>query len=273
MIVVLYGGGTQSTGLILMALNKKYNLTRPDYAVFADTGGEPEFIYDYVDYFQKYCKKKYGFEIFIIRKKGMTLVEKLTTMPKEGRSGKFYISSVPPFYTLNEDGSKGMLKRQCTSDYKTHPSDTFINQRRDKKGKVNVWFGMSFDERSRMRISTVKWKQNEYPLVSNFLIRKQVIDYCKSAGIKQPMRSSCYFCPFHSDRYWKWLKKEHIFEFNKACEIEQSIQSIQSTYQTSKSVPFLHRSCKPLGEIDFDADTQIDMFPELIDECEGYCGI
>lgn len=54
--VISYGGGTQSTALILMALEGKFNLPRPDFAVFSDTGGEPEFIYDYVDYFTKYCR-------------------------------------------------------------------------------------------------------------------------------------------------------------------------------------------------------------------------
>jgi len=267
-----YGGGTQSTGLILMALNGAYNLPRPAFAVFCDTGGEPEFIYDYMDYFIKYCRKKYGFEIFITKKKGISLAEKLTTIPNINRDGGFYISSVPPFFTLNEDGTKGILKRQCTPDYKTHPTNSFIKKNIDKKEKFRLWLGMSFDERERMRISTDKRRVNYYPLVENFLNRRQVIDYVLSCGVKAPYRSSCYFCPFHSDRYWKWLKKEHRKEFDKACNIEQSIQLIQSTYKTSKAIPFLHRSCRPLGEINFDADTQLQ-FPELIEECEGYCGI
>jgi 3'-phosphoadenosine 5'-phosphosulfate sulfotransferase (PAPS reductase)/FAD synthetase len=50
--IVSYGAGTQSTGMILMALNGEYGLPRPEFAVFSDTGAEPEFIYDYFDYFQ-----------------------------------------------------------------------------------------------------------------------------------------------------------------------------------------------------------------------------
>jgi hypothetical protein len=270
--VVSYGAGTQSTALILMALNGEYNLPRPEFAVFCDTGAEPEFIYDYFDYFQKFCKKKYGFDIYLTKKNGISLYEKLISKPKASRNG-FYTSSVPPFFTLNPDGTKGMLMRQCTSDYKTHPTNSFIRKQVGKKQVVNLWLGMSFDERSRMRISTVKWRKNKYPLVDNFLRRKDAIDYVKSTGAKTPQRSSCFFCPFHSDRYWKWLKKEHKSEFIKACELEQIIQSKQNHESILKSIPFFHRSCKPLGEIDFNADTQMDMFPELIDECEGYCGI
>ena len=163
--------------------------------------------------------------------------------------------------------------RQCTSDYKTHPANTFINQNIEKKVKYNLWLGMSFDERERMRISTQKRRMNKYPLVGNFIIRKMAIDYVISKGIKKPYRSSCFFCPFHRDTYWKWLYNKHRNEFDKAVELEQSIQSIQSKYKTSKQIPFIHRSCKPLGEIDFNADTQMDMFPDMIDECEGYCGV
>lgn len=270
--IISYGAGTQSTGLILMALNGEYDLPRPDFAVFADTGAEPEFIYDYLDYFQKYCKKHYGFDIYITKKKGDSLFSKLTFPSKQSRNG-FYTSSVPPFFTLNADGSKGMLNRQCTSDYKTNPTSSFINRNIEKKIKYNLWLGMSFDERSRMRISTNKRRLNYYPLVNNFVIRKMTIDYVKEKGLRPPQRSSCFFCPFHSDRYWKWLRKEHKYEFIKAIELEKTIQAKQNHNSILKSIPFLHRSCKPLGEIDFDADTQLDMFPELIDECNGYCGI
>jgi hypothetical protein len=33
--IVSYGGGTQSSALIIMALEGDYNLPRPDFAVFA----------------------------------------------------------------------------------------------------------------------------------------------------------------------------------------------------------------------------------------------
>jgi hypothetical protein len=270
--VISYGAGTQSTALILMALNGEYNLPRPDFAVFADTGAEPEFIYEYFQYFSDYCKTNYGFDIYKTQKKGVGLVDKLTSSPKESRNG-FYTSSVPPFFTLNADGTRGMLMRQCTSDYKTHPTNSFIRKKVQKGDTVNLWLGISFDERERMRISTVKWRVNKYPLVDNFIRRKEAIDYVKKCGLKMPFRSSCYFCPFHSDRYWKWLKKEFPGEFQKAVNLERIVQSQQNHESIIKSIPFLHRSCKHLDKIDFDADTQMDMFPELIDECEGYCGI
>jgi len=66
--IVSYGGGTQSTALILMALNGDYGLQRPDFGVYADTGSEPEFINEYVQYYTDLVKSRYGFEILYTKR-------------------------------------------------------------------------------------------------------------------------------------------------------------------------------------------------------------
>lgn len=68
--VVLYGGGTQSTGLILLGLTKLKQ--RPDFAVFADTGAEPDHVIEYKDYFAEYVKKEFDFDIFTVQKRQPT---------------------------------------------------------------------------------------------------------------------------------------------------------------------------------------------------------
>jgi len=268
--IISYGGGTQSTALILMALNGKYDLQRPDFAIYADTGGEPEFINEYVRYFIDHCKNEYDFDIFTIMHK-TGLEDMLLNSDQVSRDGKFYISSVPPFFTLSKDGNKGMLMRQCTSDYKVHPISKFITSKIGRAVEYKLWMGISFEERSRMRISNVKKITNYYPLVDNYVKRMDSVKYVIECGVKAPQRSSCYFCPYHSDRYWKWLKNNHPDEFSKAVKLEKHVQ--QKTNDYMLDTPFLHRSCVPLDEIKFEDDGQLILFPELIDECEGYCGI
>jgi len=266
--IVSYGGGTQSTAMILMALNGEYNLPRPDFGVYCDTGAEPQFINDYVEYFVEYVKQKYDFTIHKIQcKKG--LEHHLLKKPTKSRTGKFYVSATPPFYTLALDGSIGILNRQCTNDFKIAPIKTFINSLVPRGQKYRMWIGISFDERSRMKISTYKKRVNYYPLVDNFIRRHNAIDYVKELGLRSPQRSSCYFCPFHSDNYWKWLKKYHATEFQRACELETNVQTNVQT----NDVPFLHSTCKPLDQVVFRNENQLNMFPELIDECDGECGI
>jgi hypothetical protein len=269
--IVSYGGGTQSTAMILMALECEYNLPRPDFGVYADTGGEPEFINEYVRYFIDYVKQKYDFDIFITQNK-QGLVHKLTVEPSRiSKSGNHYTSSVPPYFTQSKDGKVGMLMRQCTSDFKTNPIAKLINSKLGRGEKYRMWIGISFDERSRMRISTNKRRENYYPLVDNFLRRVDGINFVNEMGLKPPQRSSCFFCPFHSNRYWQWLKDNHPSEFAKAVDFEKKIQERQNDYNTDKV--FLHRDCKPLNEVIFSNRDQLNMFPELIDECGGECGI
>lgn len=269
--IVSYGGGTQSTAMIVMALEGRFNLQRPDFGVYADTGGEPEFINKYVRYFIDYVKQKYHFDIYVTQqKKG--LVQKLTEEPlRIDNKGKSYQSSIPPFYTLSENGKVGMLNRQCTSDYKTKPIAKLINRKLERGQHYRTLIGISFDERQRMRISTNKRRENYYPLVDNFIRRLDSINYLNEMGIKPAQRSSCFFCPFHSNRYWQWLKDYHPLEFERAVQFERVVQSRQSDYNRVQI--FLHKSCKPLDQVQFSDPDQLNMFPELIDECAGECGI
>ncbi|MFA5715636.1 MAG: hypothetical protein WC998_07845 [Candidatus Paceibacterota bacterium] len=269
--IVSYGGGTQSTAMILMALNGDYGLQRPNFGVYADTGGEPEFINEYVRYFVDYVKQKYDFDIFITKYKD-GIVNKLTLEAvRKAKSGLGYTSSNPPYFTLNPDGTKGMMMRQCTVDFKTNPISKLINSKLERGENYRIWIGISFDERSRMKISMKKRRTNYYPLVDNFIRRNDSINYVKKLGIKSPLRSSCFFCPFHSDRYWQWLKDFHPSEFERAVEFEKTVQERQNDYATSKI--FLHRSCINLDQVIFTDKDQLNMFPELIDECGGECGI
>ncbi len=266
--IISYGGGTQSTALILMALRGEFGLNRPDFGVYADVGAEPYFINDYVKYFIDYVKKEYNFDIYYTKHKE-GLESAVLKKPKKSRNGKFYTSSVPPFFTLSNTGKKGMLMRQCTPDYKIKPLSKLINSKLKRAEKYRKWFGISFDERSRMKIPTNKKITNYYPLVDFFIRRNDSIEYVKELGLPPPQRSSCYFCPYHSDKYWIWLRKYHISEFERACEFERKVQR----NITTKDMIYLHSSCVQLKNVVFKNENQLNMFPELIDECDGECGI
>lgn len=266
--IISYGGGTQSTAMVLMALNGYEDMLRPDFGVFADVGGEPQFILDYVDYFIDLVKREYDFDIYKV-KKGDGLEKHLLTPPKKSRNGHWFTLSVPPFYLCKEDGSVGMLSRQCTNDFKIGPINSFITQKLGRAVPYNMWIGISFDERSRMKLSRIKKRTNVYPLVERFIRRADSIKYVKEMGLRSPMRSSCVFCPYHSDEYWQWLKDYHQVEFQRACDFEHKIQNVFKTANKA----YLHSSCKPLGQVQFVDENQLNMFPHMIDECDGECGI
>ena len=252
-----------------MALNGDYGLQRPDFGVYADTGSEPEFINEYVQYYTDLVKSRYGFEIlYTKRNNGLAdhlLNGKLRTV------GTFFSDAAPPFYTLNKNGTKGMLMRQCTSEFKKNPLTKLINSRKKRGEYYNLQLGMSIEEQSRMKVSGIKFRTNIYPLVEKRIRRIDSINYVKDKGLRKPQRSSCYFCPFHSDRYWLWLKKEHKETFLQAVEFEYAINKRAESFNDIRY--FCHKKCIPLDFVKFDNEDQLNMFPELIDECDGYCGI
>ena len=165
-----------------------------------------------------------------------------------------------------------MLWRQCTADYKIAPVNKYIKERlgigrKSKAGKlVNLWFGLSVDEMLRMRRSELWWAENKYPLIEKRLNRQDVIKYVRNSGLPEPQRSACYFCPYHSREYWRWLKKHHPNEFDRAVEFDKIIRNWPNTRMPA----YLHRDCVPLNDID---NGQLDMFDDMIDECDGVCGI
>ena len=52
MSIISLGAGVQSTAMALLAHHKE--IKPPDYAVFADTGWEPQAVYDHLDWLESY---------------------------------------------------------------------------------------------------------------------------------------------------------------------------------------------------------------------------
>ncbi len=99
--VLSYGGGTQSTALLIMSLKGEINGVIPDYVIFSDTGWEGERTYSWVHKVNEYIKKKFGKEIMITNNGSIRL-----DILNNSRFGSL------PFFTKNQNGKIGMLRRQ-----------------------------------------------------------------------------------------------------------------------------------------------------------------
>ena len=94
-------------------------------------------------------------------------------------------------------------------------------------------------------------------------------------GYPVPPRSACTYCPFHSDHEWRRLKTDEPAEFEAVVKFESSLQSLHRNHKGRgriNSVPFLHNSMVPIGEIDFSEDTRQGNL-HFHNECEGMCGV
>lgn len=265
--VLSYGGGTQSTAMLLMALKGEINGVSPDYIIFSDTGWEPISIYNWIHKVNAHIKEKYDKEIIFTN--GGNIRKDILRAAKNGER-----AASLPYFIKNPDGTKGMVMRQCTAEYKIQPITRKIKellgygQRQKVKEAVHVWKGISTDEIQRVKPMPNKWQIAEHPLVEIINVdRSACIAYVEREGLGTPAKSSCIGCPFHDDTTWREMKLYDPESFADAVEVDRQIRKMPKI----KGEVYLHRSCKPLDEIDFQ-ENQIDMF-HFMNECEGMCGI
>ena len=99
--------------------------------------------------------------------------------------------------------------------------------------------------------------------------RLDCLKFFKDNIFPVPVKSSCSFCPYHSNKFWAEIQKENGKAWKQAVKADEAIRD--STKRGLNDKLYLHRSCKPLKEIDFE-DNQLEMF-EGFNCDEGYCGL
>jgi len=179
------------------------------------------------------------------------------------------------------DGSKtAAIGRKCTADYKIKPIIKEIKklaqiQRGQTDLTVTQWIGISWDEVQRMKNSSVKWSQHRWPLIERRISRGQCLAWMKDNGYPEPPRSACYYCPFHSDNEWRRLRDDDPNEFAKAIRFDEEMRAAYKKYdKRMKMEIYLHNSCKPLSEINFDNDQDKGQGVwDFMSECDGMCGV
>ena len=254
--IISLGAGVQSSTMALMAKHGEIQ-PMPTAAIFADTGDETAAVYKWLHWIE-------GQLPFRVVRVSIGVLSLAALALHPGKKRPFYLKpGLPVFF---KDG--GMATRQCTEDFKIVPIHRCANQLRGGRSVVQ-WLGISTDEASRMKTSRVAWMTNDYPLIKAGISRQQCYTWMDSHGYPRPPRSACVYCPYHSDAEWQRLKSEEPTEFARAVQFELDYQVAAA--ECFDKVPYLHRSCLPLSEVNFDInDKQFNLF---INECEGMCGV
>lgn len=267
--VVSFGAGVQSTTMLLMAAEGLIG-PMPDLAIFADTGDEPRKVQDHLALVQS---MGLPFPIEIVRAKGQMGIRDQLLAWTRGETK--HANGRPPLFIDTPGQRVGMTKRQCTQDWKIVPIERRIRELIGLKPRahgpkgpiVEQWIGISTDESYRMKPARTRWIYKRHPLIEADMSRRACIAFCKSRGVKPP-KSACRMCTFHDDLQWLDLRENAPLDFEAACEVDEALRSGHSTL---RGTPYLHRSCKPLREVDFTA-SQPDPVAWL-GECEGMCGV
>ena len=98
--VLSLGAGVQSSCLALLAERGEYGLPKPDFAIFADTGWEPQAVYDHLDWLES----QLSFEVIRVNNGNIRDNILQGRMP----DGSKFLGI--PAFLRNADGSTGILR-------------------------------------------------------------------------------------------------------------------------------------------------------------------
>ena len=265
--VLSLGAGVQSTTMALLAAHGEIE-PMPDAAIFADTQAEPQKVYDHLAWLTS--PNVLPFPVHIVTKGSLR-----DSVTQSAAAGSFV--SAPFFTTANDDSGGGILRRQCTREYKIDPLNKEMRRlagyeprQRIPENTIECWIGISLDEAIRMKNSTKRWIKNRWPLVEKEMSRNDCLLWLDRNGYPQPPKSACTFCPYHSDAMWRELRDNDPDSWADAVEVDAAIRD--STTSGVERQVFVHRSLKPLPEVDL---TTLEDHGQInwLSECEGMCGV
>jgi 3'-phosphoadenosine 5'-phosphosulfate sulfotransferase (PAPS reductase)/FAD synthetase len=196
--VLSLGAGVQSTALLLMMIHGE--IPKADAVIFADTGWEPKKVYTHLEW----CKG-------LMKENNMPFhIVSAGNIREDFLAEKKRFASMP-LHLIGEDGKAGMIRRQCTAEYKLAP--LMKKQRelaglksgqRSKDHRITTVIGISYDELQRMRDPAFSWIKHDYPLVDRKITREDCLKWCSDHGYQRPPRSACIGCPFKNQDEWRY---------------------------------------------------------------------
>lgn len=276
--VLNLGAGVQSTALYLMAM---YGELEPiDVAIFADVQEEPNDVYEHLTWLRSLG----GPEIVTVTAGRLGDALKRGTDARGNRinNGEHFISI--PAFVRNADQSIGMIRRQCTHDFKVAPVEKEIRVRfGNGPGKplpadvhVTQLMGLSFDEPKRVIRVQQRFMEKpknwtvEFPLWDEQMTRHDCVSYLQRLVPHEVPRSACVFCPFKTDAEWRHLRDTNAHGWQRAIEIDTACRRGEGF----RGQRFLHQSCVPLADVDLRGRDEKSGQQKLgfMNECEGYCG-
>ena len=288
--VLNLGAGVQSTTILQMDslvhrqgrrsvvegfLGEPYPFPPLDAAVFADTQDEPVEVYEHLD-------RLGSMDVAPIYKTTAGCLDDDLMRGRNSTGQRF--ASIPAFTSAVPGKKGGILKRQCTAEYKVEPVERLI--RRQLLGLdpgqpapagvvVRQWFGLSFDEPSRIakvraRVEAKHWALPLFPLADLVLERCDCEKFLASVGLVVP-RSACVYCPFKRNVEWVRLRDGDPTGWARAVLVDRALR-VEGTVcnRNLDQHLYVHPSCLPLDEAPID---EADVFDFLAYECEGMCGV
>ena len=265
---VSYGGGVQSTALLVLAAQRRINFPLFLMSNVGDDSEHPDTL-KYVRGVAMPYAEQHGIELLMLEKRHRdgspnTLLRKITNPDTVS-------VSIP--YRSRPQGPP--MSRSCTAEYKMRVTGAELRRRgASKDNPAVVGIGFSLDEAHRANRKPQPWEVITYPLIGVgeetglTLTRQDCIALIAREGLPVPPKSSCWFCPFHKLPAWADMRRREPDLFERAADLEQQLRDRSEA--AGNGPVFISSAGIPLREaID---DGQAALFDELDEGCDtGWC--
>jgi 3'-phosphoadenosine 5'-phosphosulfate sulfotransferase (PAPS reductase)/FAD synthetase len=260
--VISYGGGVQSTALLVLAAQGVIDF--PTF-LFPNVGDDSEHP-DTLTYVRDVA-------IPWATDRGIVIHELHAT--RHGKPETLYGRITKPGHraiTIPLRGQNGKPQsRHCTADFKVTVLGQWLKANgasRDSPAIVGI--GISVDELERAGNGTDEpHEQRVYPLLDLAYTRSDCQKIIDDAGLPVPPKSACWFCPFHRPATWAEMRRDDPSHFTSAVALEAMVIARQR--MLGHAPLYLTRFGKPLDEAIAEAQDTLPWGegPEGCDE--GYC--
>lgn len=211
-----FGGGTNSAALLIGLYKHKIPI---DLITFADTGAEHPHTYQFIEIINQWLAEH-----------GMPQITVVQYVDRYGNRLSLETECLRS-HTLP---SIAYGHKRCSQKHKIAPQEKFCNHYApcrevwQRGEKVNRYIGYDAGEvkryeHSRKYNEADKKYHNRYPLIEEWgWNRDDCIREIKAAGLPQPGKSSCFFCPSMKKQEILYLKEHYPDLFNRAATLEEN---------------------------------------------------
>jgi len=254
--VLSLGAGVQSSTLLLLSLRGE--LPPLDAAIFADTQWEPRAVYAHFAWLEERAAAAgvptYRVSVGDIRADALRSTVR-------GHKGDGQRWAALPYFVDGADGA-GMIKRQCTREYKLDPIRRKVREvaglapgePAGTRVYVEQWVGISADELGRIRHSREYWVTLRYPLVFDLRPawrRSDCVAWLRREYPEHAVpRSACIGCPFHSNAEWRAMRECDPESWRDAVAFDRAVRKTGGV----RGNVYLHAARVPLDEAPIDTD-------------------
>ncbi|MCB1717818.1 MAG: hypothetical protein KDK05_22050 [Candidatus Competibacteraceae bacterium] len=254
MKVLSLGWGVQSWTLAAMAALGEIEV---DLVIHSDTTFEREETYKFATEWTPWLES-HNIKVVTVCDERATHIMKLSS-----KSGNHY--TLMPIFTLDEDGKRGQLRRQCTSRWKIEPLHRYLRQNYHDK-HVEMLLGISVDEWARAKDSTVDWITHVYPLLDKNMSRVDCLTWLRNHDLPSPGKSACVQCPYHSTQVWQDMKRIGGPDWDNAVVADEELRRDGRQW-------YLHTKRMPLVQaVEISEDYGYEQLGLIDAECDsGFC--